>query len=76
MTQVAKADITAGCTMCTSIVNKCEDIVFVVTAPNAVDDDMAVHSCPIPHYDPDTAFEFVKKHGMAVRSIGAGHPCD
>lgn len=70
MALVAKADVTTGCDVCASVAVKSEDVVLVVTAPQEPPEDVAERRCPLPNYDPDTAFAFIKTHGVAVRSIG------
>ena len=70
MTWVARSDISTGNTSCISHVIKSNDIVFAVTAPQPPHVVQASSACPLPGYDPGTAFEFLKKHGLAVRAIG------
>lgn len=66
---VAKSDTGDGNTVCTSFVLKSNELVFVVTAPQpALITDKA--NSAIPGYDTEAAYEFLKKHGLAVRSIG------
>jgi hypothetical protein len=58
-----------GNNVCTSFVLQSNELVFVVTAPQpAVTTEKA--SSAIPGYDSEAAYEFLKKHGVAVRSIG------
>lgn len=69
MQLVAKSDMADGNNVCTSFVLQSGELVFVVTAPQpAVAKDTAKSA--IPGYDGDVAYEFLKKHGVAVRSIG------
>ena len=73
MSLVAKADLTTGCDACSSFVLRSEDTTFVVTAPSALraaESELPLR-CPIPGYDGDAAFDFVRVHGLAVRTIGA-----
>lgn len=77
---VAKSDMGDGNNVCTSFVLQSNELVFVVTAPHpAAAADKA--NSAIPGYDTEAAYAFLKKHGLAVRSIGAllSHnslPCD
>jgi 4-hydroxyphenylpyruvate dioxygenase len=71
MTLVAKSDLSTENSACVSHVIKCNDVVFVVTAPQAphmVEEDS---NCALPGYDADEAFAFLSRHGLAVRAIGA-----
>ena len=44
---------------------------MAVTAPSsACNRAMPKLQCPIPGYDPDSAFAYVRKHGLAVRAVG------
>lgn len=72
MALVAKADLTTGCDACSSFVLRSQDTTFAVTAPSALraaQNGLPLR-CPIPGYDGDAAFDFVKAHGLAVRTIG------
>ena len=70
MQLVAKSDMGDGNNVCTSFVLQSNELVFVVTAPQpAVATDKA--NSAIPGYDTEAAYAFLKKHGLAVRSIGA-----
>jgi 4-hydroxyphenylpyruvate dioxygenase len=74
MTLVAKSDVSTGNSSCISQVVQSNDITFVITAPQAphmVRDDS---ECSLPGYSNSAAFDFVRKHGLAVRSIGTVTP--
>jgi 4-hydroxyphenylpyruvate dioxygenase len=71
MTLVAKSDTSSGNTTCTSFVIQSKDLKFVITAPQTVPSLRLNGKCPLPGYDPEQAFDFIKEHGLAVRAIGA-----
>ena len=71
---VGKADLTTGCTSCTSFVLRSNAATVVITAPGASMKSQLTGTCPLPGYDPDAAFQFVKVHGLAVHTIGALNP--
>jgi hypothetical protein len=72
MATVAKADLSTGCNACTSLVLQSQSIRIAITAPSAPGDGQARKArCPIPGFCPDAAFDFVRKHGLAVRAVGA-----
>lgn len=68
---VAKSDLTTGCTACTSFVLQSNAATVVITAPGSSAGPAKTGACPLPGYDADAAFDFVKVHGLAVRTIGA-----
>lgn len=69
MQLVAKSDMGDGNNVCTSFVLQSNELVFVVTAPQpSVTTDKATSA--IPGYDVEAAHAFLRKHGLAVRSIG------
>jgi 4-hydroxyphenylpyruvate dioxygenase len=70
MTLVAKSDTGSGNTACTSFVIQSNDLKFVITAPQMVSAVRSVGKCPLPGYDAEKAFAFIKEHGLAVKSIG------
>jgi hypothetical protein len=73
MAFVAKADLTTGCSACSSFVLRSGEATLVITAPSyrRTNGSRAPVKCPLPGYDAAAAFEFIKEHGIAVRSIGA-----
>lgn len=79
MTLVAKSDQSTGNTRYASYVLRSNDLTFAFTAPYsrrcaAAAAASGTHSEePLPGYDQDAAFEFVRTHGLAARAIGAGN---
>lgn len=70
MQVVAKSDLGTGNSVCTSFVLNSGELTFMVTAPQSTANIQEGSPCPFPGYKCDAAFEFVKKHGIAVRAIG------
>lgn len=71
MALVAKSDTSTGSTACTSYVLRSNDLTFMITAPQGGPACGDASSSALPGYDPESAFAFIKAHGLAVRSIGA-----
>jgi hypothetical protein len=69
---VAKADLTTGCSACSSYVLRAGEATLAITAPayKRANCQRAPSKCPLPGYDAAAAFEFIRVHGLAVRSIG------
>lgn len=70
MQVVAKSDLSSGNGVCTSFVLKSGELTFIVTAPHSSPPVQQDSTCPFPGYKGVDAFEFVKRHGIAVRAIG------
>eukprot|EP00892_Ulva_mutabilis_P002238 jgi/Ulvmu1/12014/UM083_0027.1 len=70
MQVVARSDLGSGNNICTSLVLRSGELTFIVTAPQSVANIQPSSTCPFPGYDCGIAFEFIKKHGLAVRAIG------
>jgi len=68
---VAKSDLGSGNSVCTSYVLRSGELTFIVTSPQSIVNSQEDTICPFPGYQCETAFEFIKKHGVAVRAIGA-----
>lgn len=66
----AKSDLSTGNTKCASYVIQSGELVFVVTAPLSQANVAPDAACPLPDYDGNAAFDFVRKHGTAVRAVG------
>lgn len=69
MQLTAKSDTSDGNSVCTSCVLQSDELVFVITAPQSFANAQPGTSA-IPGYDAERAFDFFKKHGLAVRAIG------
>jgi 4-hydroxyphenylpyruvate dioxygenase len=76
MTLIAKSDQGTGNHTFASYVMRSGDITFTFTAPYSVTaaaavaaNDSSLPPPPISWYDQENAYEFLKKHGLAVRSI-------
>ena len=71
MALVAKSDTSTGNMACTSFVLRSNDLTFVVTAPQGGPACGDASTSALPGYDAEAAFGFIRRHGLAVRSIGA-----
>jgi hypothetical protein len=67
MTLVAKSDLSTG-----NYVLQSNDVMFVITAPQFLANIKPDAPVAIPGYDPKQAYAFVQKHGLEVRTLGAG----
>lgn len=74
MQVVAKSGLANGNHVCTSFVLNSGDVTFMVTAPHGTTTAQDDARCPFPGYSRDAAFDFVKKHGVAVRAVGEISP--
>jgi len=71
MQEVAKSDLSTGNKHFASTVIKSNELVFVFTSPYANKDDAEGGSKPLlSSFKQDTAHEFIKNHGLAVRAVG------
>lgn len=70
MTLVAKSDQGTGNHHFASYVMQSGDIRFTFTAPYSTATDKSTSNPPVSWYDQDFAYDFLKRHGMAVRSMG------
>lgn len=70
MTLVAKSDQSTGNHHYASYVMRSGDITFVFTAPYSTATDKTGSAPPLPYYDQDGAYDFLKTHGLAVRAMG------
>ena len=70
--KVAHSDLSTGNNRYSSVVLKTNDVRFVFTAPYQVEHDLNKKetNVPYPAYSQESAFEFIKQHGLAVKSIG------
>ncbi|KAL4441075.1 hypothetical protein ABPG77_010506 [Micractinium sp. CCAP 211/92] len=69
MTLVAKSDQSTGNHHFASYVMQTGDLVMAFTAPYSCKTDKADSRPPV-EYDQEEAYEFLKKHGLAVRAFG------
>ena len=69
MTLVAKSDQSTGNHHFASYVMRSGDITFTFTAPYSTATDKSTSAPPLPWYDQDLAYAFLKRHGLAVRSL-------
>lgn len=70
MTLVAKSDQGTQNQHFASYVMQSNDIVFSFTAPYSSKTDKKESKPPMPWYDQDVAYDFLKAHGLAVRAVG------
>lgn len=70
MTLVAKSDLGSGNSKCTSFVLQSGSLKFVVTAPQSLKNIAPDSACPLPGYDAEFAYDFLRRHGLAARAIG------
>ena len=70
MTLAAKSDQGTGNHHFASYALRSNDLLFAFTAPYGAAADKAASRPPLPWYDPDRAFDFFKRHGLAVRALG------
>jgi len=75
MTLVAKSDFATGNSVCSSYVLRSGDLVFALTAPTSLQNVQPDSTCPLPGYSAEGAYGFLRRHGLAVRSIGAPQGC-
>ena len=71
MAQVAYSNQSSGNQHYCSAVLRSNDVLFAFTAPYSCRTDKAESRPPLPWYDNEVAFEFSKRHGLAVRALGA-----
>ncbi|PRW55993.1 4-hydroxyphenylpyruvate dioxygenase [Chlorella sorokiniana] len=69
MTLVAKSDQSTGNHHFASYVMQTGDLVMAFTAPYSTKTDKS-ESAPPVQYDQEEAYDFLKKHGLAVRAFG------
>ena len=70
MNEIAHSNLATNNPHFASSVMNCNNVSFVFTAPyNNNDNDNNKDTCPLPNYNQDQAFEFIKKHGVAVRAV-------
>jgi len=70
MNEIAHSDLATGNNHFASCVMNCNNVTMVFTAPYSNNDNNNDRtSCPLPNYDQNNAFEFVKKHGTAVKAV-------
>lgn len=68
---VAKSDQSTGNHASASYVARSGDVTLVFTAPYALETAKAPGAdSPLPGFDASFAFDFTKKHGLAVRALG------
>jgi hypothetical protein len=72
MTLVAKSDQSTGNPLYASYVLQSHELVFSFTAPYSCGAPRAPGGAPppLPGFSHDTAYEFLKRHGLAVRAVG------
>ena len=70
MTHVAHSDQSTGNQHYSSHVMRSGELVLAFTAPYGMATDKAASAPPAPGYDQGRAFDFLKKHGLAVRAVG------
>lgn len=71
MNEVAKSDLSTGNKHFASTVIQSNDLVFTFTSPYDNEDDKEGGSTPmLSSFKQQTAHDFVKKHGLAVRAVG------
>ncbi|KAI3436403.1 hypothetical protein D9Q98_005820 [Chlorella vulgaris] len=69
LTHVAKSDQSTGNHHFASHVLQSGDLVMAFTAPYSTQTDKS-DSCPPYEYNQDAAYDFLKRHGLAVRAFG------
>ena len=63
MNEIAHSNLATNNPHFASSVMNCNNVSFVFTAPyNNNDNDNNKDTCPLPNYNQDQAFEFIKKH--------------
>lgn len=74
MTLVAKSDQSTGNAVCATYVLQSHELVFAFTAPYSRRAPRAPAgpppAGPLPGYDQDAAYDFLNRHGLAVRAVG------
>ncbi len=70
MQLVAKSDQSTGNSTFASYVLRSNDLIFTFTAPYGSQMAGPVSTTPQPWFDQDRAFDFLKRHGLAVRAVG------
>jgi len=69
MKQVAKSDQTTGNSTYASYVLQSNELIFIFTAPYGESLDQTNTQPPHPGFRQDVAFDFCRKHGLAIRAV-------
>lgn len=70
MPMVAKSDLSTHNSTFASYVLRSGELTFALTAPYSRARRREGSTPPLPWYDQDVAYDFLTRHGLAVRAIG------
>lgn len=70
MPMVAKSDLSTHNSTFASYVLQSGELVFTLTAPYSRTRRREGSTPPLPWYDQDFAYDFLNRHGLAVRAVG------
>jgi hypothetical protein len=70
MPMVAKSDLSTQNSTFASYVLQSGELTFALTAPYSRARRREGSTPPLPWYDQDAAYDFLNRHGLAVRAIG------
>lgn len=70
MPMVAKSDLSTQNSTFASYVLQSGELTFALTAPYSRARRREGSTPPLPWYDQDVAYDFLNRHGLAVRAIG------
>ena len=73
MPMVAKSDLSTQNSTFASYVLQSGELTFALTAPYSRARRREGSTPPLPWYDQDIAYEFLNRHGLAVRAIGGAY---